>query len=82
MDIDTELFAYATANEKRALEAIIEHGECQKADKACGKARGWSSGCYNRVKSRAAKYGYAPGHFDDGVAPGYRMGKVTIQRGA
>jgi hypothetical protein len=25
--------------------------------------------------------GYAPGHFNDGVAPGYRMGKVTVQRG-
>lgn len=29
----------------------------------------------------AARRGLAPGHFESGVAPGYRMGKVTIQRG-
>lgn len=29
----------------------------------------------------AAREGYAPGHFESGVAPGYLMGKVTIQRG-
>ena len=28
----------------------------------------------------AAKQGFAPGHFNDGVAPGYRMGKVTVHR--
>lgn len=32
------------------------------------------------LKRRAARKGHAPGHFDDGVAPGYLMGKVTIQR--
>lgn len=61
MDIDRELFNYATPLERRALEAIIEHGECQKADKALGRGRSYTSGCYNRVKARAAKYGYAPG---------------------
>lgn len=30
----------------------------------------------------AAKRGIAPGHFDSGVAPGYAMGKVTVQRNA
>src|SRR6202008_3017911 len=25
--------------------------------------------------------GHAPGHFDKGVAPGFAMGKVTVQRG-
>ena len=30
----------------------------------------------------AARKGHAPGHFDNGVAPGYLMGKVTVQRGA
>lgn len=30
----------------------------------------------------AARMGFAPGHFDSGVAPGYRMGKVTVQRNA
>jgi len=35
-----------------------------------------------RLRAFAAKqHGYAPGHFESGVAPGYSMGKVTIQRG-
>lgn len=29
-----------------------------------------------------ARQGIAPGHFENGVAPGYLMGKVTVQRGA
>lgn len=29
-----------------------------------------------------ARQGHAPGHFDSGVAPGYLMGKVTVQRNA
>lgn len=28
-----------------------------------------------------ARKGYAPGHFEHGTAPGYLMGKVTVQRG-
>ena len=35
-----------------------------------------------RVQAKAARLGYAPGHFEHGVAPGYQMGKVTVQRGA
>lgn len=34
-----------------------------------------------RLARRASDQGYAPGHFTGGVAPGYRMGKVTVQRG-
>jgi hypothetical protein len=30
----------------------------------------------------SARQGHAPGHFDSGVAPGYRMGKVTVMRDA
>jgi hypothetical protein len=33
------------------------------------------------ARERAAAMGHAPGHFNDGVAPGYRMGNVTVQRG-
>ena len=35
-----------------------------------------------RLKKRAARLGLAPGHFEHGTAPGYRMGKVTVQRNA
>ena len=37
------------------------------------------------LKSRlvvAASRGIAPGHFESGTAPGFTMGKVTVQRGA
>jgi hypothetical protein len=35
-----------------------------------------------RLKVCAAQqHGYAPGHFESGVAPGFNMGKVTVQRG-
>lgn len=34
-----------------------------------------------RLKKSAAARGYAPGHFESGVAPGFNMGKVTVQRG-
>lgn len=33
-----------------------------------------------RVEAKAARGGYAPGHFQSGVAPGYVMGKVTVHR--
>lgn len=33
-----------------------------------------------RIKRRAARDGHAPGHFEHGVAEGFRMGKVTVQR--
>jgi hypothetical protein len=35
-----------------------------------------------KIKKRAALAGAAPGHFEHGVAEGYRMGKVTVQRAA
>lgn len=31
--------------------------------------------------AKLAREGRAPGHFDNGTAPGYLMGKVTVQRG-
>jgi hypothetical protein len=31
--------------------------------------------------AKMARKGHAPGHFDHGVAPGFRMAKVTVQRG-
>lgn len=36
----------------------------------------------SRRLQKAARLGIAPGHFENGVAPGYLMGKVTVQRNA
>ncbi|MDE2103183.1 MAG: oxidoreductase [Patescibacteria group bacterium] len=80
MDIDPKLFDYATEIEQVALHAIQQYGECKKASAALGRYTQYASETLNRVKRRASKQGYAPGHFEHGVAPGYNMGKVTVQR--
>lgn len=80
--VDPGLFDYVVSDKERiALEAIIEHKTTVAADAALGMARSYSSLKLNQVKRRAARQGYAPGHFQDGTAPGYKMGKVTVQRG-
>lgn len=81
MHVDPELLDYCvTDKETAALEAIIKHGKCEAADEALGMRRSYTSAKLNQVKRRAARQGYAPGHFQDGTAPGYLMGKVTVQR--
>lgn len=83
MDVDPKLFDYVeTDKERKALEAIIAQGSCFAADLELGKKRSYASAKLNQVKRRAARQGYAPGHFQDGVAAGYTMGKVTVHRGA
>jgi hypothetical protein len=78
---DTTLLSFATERELRIIEAYQEHGTQQKAARAMGCAISNISDAIGKLKKRAAKAGYAPGHFVHGVAPGNRMGKVTIQRG-
>lgn len=70
-----------TERELAMMEAVLAHGTYQKAADALG---GWPTGYADavaRVRKRAALKGHAPGHFNDGVAPGFRMGLVTVQRG-
>ncbi|API59632.1 hypothetical protein BSL82_10140 [Tardibacter chloracetimidivorans] len=70
--------ALSDAQCAEALAAVAEHGTVSAAATALGISR---SALQNRLRVAAAR-GHAPGHFDSGVAPGYRMGKVTIQRNA
>jgi DNA-binding CsgD family transcriptional regulator len=66
-----------TQGQQEAVDALAEHGSQQKAAEALGISR-------STIRSRlkwAARKGYAPGHFENGTAPGYLMGKVTVQRG-
>jgi hypothetical protein len=66
-----------TPEQQEALNAVAEHGSQLAAARALGISRG-------ALRSRlegAARHGHAPGHFESGTAPGYLMGKVTIQRG-
>lgn len=79
---DTEDYPdWVTPAQIKYLEALKEHGSHRKAAEALGCARSAISDAMLRYRKMAAKHGHAPGHFDDGTAPGYRMGKVTIQRG-
>lgn len=81
MALDEGLKPFATERQWELMSAYEEHGSYQKAGGALGVSAGNISDATRIVKSKAAAAGYAPGHFSDGVAPGYRMGKVTIQRG-
>lgn len=82
MHVDPELLAYCTDRQREVLEAIIAaDGNGSKAAQTLGVCRTFPTDCLRDVKKKAAKQGYAPGHFTDGVAPGFVMGKVTIQRG-
>ena len=72
---------FATAREIEYLDAIDKHGSQRAAAAALGVARASLQSALGNLNARAARQGFAPGHFEAGVAPGYRMGKVTIQRG-
>lgn len=63
---------------REAVEAVQREGNQCAAAAALGIAR---QTLQNRLK-HASLRGMAPGHFESGVAPGYRMGKVTVQRNA
>lgn len=79
--IDERLYDFATDTERRQLDALREYGSGRAAERALGLGNDTVNKAVRRVEARAASQGYAPGHFADGVAPGYRMGKVTVQRG-
>ena len=66
-----------TPAQQEALEAVKEHGGVRAAAIALGINR---TSLQDRLR-QAARKGYAPGHFEHGTAPGYDMGKVTVQRG-
>lgn len=62
---------------REAVEAKQRHGTTTEAAKALGVNRLTFT---HRLRIAASR-GIAPGHFDSGTAPGFVMGKVTIQRG-
>lgn len=81
MDVDPKLFDFCNTQRQRAvLEAVIEHGDCKKASIALGMNISYASKVLKDIRARASREGHAPGHFKHGVAPGYLMGKVTVQR--
>src|SRR5690554_6789322 len=63
---------------KEAVTIRSQHPTTQAAADAMGIPRGTLQ---HRLRE-AARRGMAPGHFNNGTAPGYLMGKVTVQRNA
>lgn len=60
-----------------AVRAVEQYGSVNAAAKELGVPR---PTLQHRLRIAAAK-GHAPGHFNNGTAPGFAIGKVTIQRG-
>jgi hypothetical protein len=82
MDPAEQFRHLATETQLRYLDAVKEHGNRQLASLALGLNKGAISERLLCLERKAARLGEAPGHFESGVAPGYLMGKVTVQRGA
>lgn len=72
---------HLTARQWEILQAIDKHDGQSGAAAALGLAKNAVHETYHAARKKLAAAGRAPGHFNDGVAPGYRMGKVTVQRG-
>jgi len=69
-----------TDRQREILEAIARHGECKAASIELGLVIQHANKVLNMVRVRAAKKGFAPGHWEHGTATGFHMGKVTVQR--
>ena len=81
MPISKELKQYATPRQAEIIDAVLSQGGSRKAALHLNVNVRYVDRVLQIVRTRAAREGHAPGHFDSGVAPGFRMGKVTIQRG-
>ncbi len=72
---------WVTSTQWRYLEAVKKHGTARAAERALGLGNDTISRALRVYRRNAARHGHAPDHFIHGVAPGYLMGKVTVQRG-
>jgi hypothetical protein len=69
-----------TDRQREIIEAIIRTGSQRKAATELGINQNAVFQALDTVRKRAARNGYAPGHFTAGVAPGFLAGKVTVHR--
>jgi hypothetical protein len=80
--IDPRLLEYdPTPRQAQYVEASNRLGSMRKAALELKVHKNAVQEGIERLKNAAASRGYAPGHFESGVAPGFSMGKVTVQRG-
>jgi hypothetical protein len=78
MDVDDNLRQWATPRQAEVLDAVMKHSTQRAAAEALGVSHGTIGDVMSALKKRAARQGYAPGHWTGGVAPGYLTGKVTV----
>jgi len=78
--IDAKLKEFASAGQAKYIDAVNKHGTVAAAAKAIRMSPETIERGLRAVRAKASLGGHAPGHFQNGVAPGYRMGKVTVQR--
>jgi hypothetical protein len=82
-NLDPALRDFCTTDRQRDyFDLVLKHGTCAAAAEEKDVHQSGVARVIETILERAARAGYAPGHFNDGTAPGYLMGKVTIQRGA
>lgn len=79
---DPNLWEHATERQRAFITAVLEHKTMNAAAAALKVRTSVVSESLKCARDRAAAMGHAPGHFDQGVVPGYRMGKVTFHRKA
>lgn len=77
---DSRILEIATDRQKEFIAAIKLHGNTRNAERSMGLSKDIIARSMRRLLIKAARQGIAPGHFNYGVAPGYHMGKVTVQR--
>lgn len=84
MAIDPKLLDYCSTDHQRDIisRLIANGGKGKEIADQLGLHRSTPDQVLRKIRDRAAREGFAPGHFEHGTAPGYRMGKVTVQRGA
>lgn len=70
-----------TPRQAQVIDAVIETGSQEKAAQKLGVTKNAVFESLQGAKNRAARQGHAPGHFEGGVAPGFLIGEVTVQRG-
>lgn len=70
-----------TEREVEIIQACIKGGSGNKAAAIVGCDPRNVHRTVTKVQVNAANQGYAPGHWEHGVAAGRKMGKVTIARG-
>lgn len=78
--IDPRMREFLTARQAEIVDAVEFHGSFKKAATALGCSTGTIGNTVARIKAAASAKGFAPGHWNEGTAPGYLMGKVTVHR--